>query len=161
MTCWPAGIPKSPPNRSGIEFGQRHALGRQAQRRIIIWLVWILAFYAVGLFSTFCAIIAFGSALMVISALRARQRSIRAQESARLLSDCHYQHAAWLKGGSEDAFAFFGGYQPAGLDGKILWCSPSQAFPQVARDMGRVADFDPAFADGSLVAHGGFTHEGV
>lgn len=123
----------------------------RTQRRLIVWIVCVLAFYAVGLFSTFWAIILFGSALMVISPLRARQRAAQRREHARLLAACHYEHAAWLRGGDDDATAFFGNHQPAAIDGKISWCAPPQAFPQNPRNMGRVADFSPAFADGSLV----------
>lgn len=127
----------------------------KARRRIIIWIVCILTFYAIALWSLFWAIMLFGSALMVTSVLKLRQSAARDRERARLLTNCHYEHAAWLRGGRDDAMAFFGHHQPAGLDGKILWCSPPDAFPEISRTKTKIEGWvDPVFADGSLVAHG-------
>lgn len=124
-------ISKLPPDHSYVEFHRPFAVPRRIQRRLAIWTVCVLAFYAIGLWSTFWAVIVFGSALMVIWPLKARQRAARRREHARLLADCEYQHAAWRRG--DDAIAFFGRFQPAGIDGKIVWCAPPQAFADTPR----------------------------
>lgn len=63
----------------------------------------------------------------------------RLRERARLIRDCHSQHDALMCGGQQDAWAYFGHHQPAGIDGKISWCAPPDAFPTVSR----VADVVP------------------
>lgn len=65
--------------------------------------------------------------------LKSRQRAAQRREHARLIRDCHTQHDALMLGGEQDALAFFGRFQPAGIDGKITWCAPPEAFPTVSR----------------------------
>lgn len=70
---------------------------------------------------------------MLIAYREIGPRRAQRQEQARLLDDCHTQHDALMLGGEQDALAYFGRFQPAGLDGKISWCAPPEAFPATSR----------------------------
>jgi hypothetical protein len=69
------------------------------------------------------------AALWVTAVLKGAQKLNERDTRRRLLADCDTQHRALLAGGPQDALAYFGHYQPAGLDGKISWCAPPEAFP--------------------------------
>lgn len=71
--------------------------------------------------------------VLLIGAREISPRRAERRERARLLGDCHTQHDALMLGGEQDALAYFGRFQPAGLDGKISWCAPPGAFPTVSR----------------------------
>lgn len=125
----PAGVPA--PYRPWVQRLGSEGISRRIQRQIVIWVVCILAFFVIGHWSLFCAINVVGSVLAVRWTLKLIQRGTRRREHARLLADCEYQHAAWRRG--DDAIAFFGRFQPAGIDGKIVWCAPPQAFADTPR----------------------------
>lgn len=69
----------------------------------------------------------------VTAVLKGAQALNERDRHRRLARDADLQHAALLQGGPCDAFAYFGHYQPAGLDGKIAWCAPPEAFPATSR----------------------------
>lgn len=71
--------------------------------------------------------------LLVIAYRELAPARARLRERARLIRDCHSQHDALMLGGEQDAWAYFGHHQPAGLDGRIWWCAPPEAFPTVSR----------------------------